>query len=146
LGLGEAIGGEKIFRGHVEDLSLLEAGRIDSFCRFDAEVEGIDRAENFIDWADLGLVFEVHTSVELGEAAHVCALDHELIFGLVKEGAIRDDVGGRTVIEATAVVIEGAASASAAAATAERSSLEAAASVLLEFLAHLINYNSTVAT
>lgn len=107
LGLGEAIGGEQVFGSHVEDLSLLEAGRIDAFSWLDAEVEGIEGAEDLINGADFGLVFEVDAAVELGEATHIGALDHELVLGFVEECAIGDDVRGRALIETTPVVIEG---------------------------------------
>jgi hypothetical protein len=118
LGPGEAVGREQVLGCHVEDLSLLEAGRVHALRRLDAEVEGVEGAEDLVDGADLGLVLEVDAAVELGEATHVGALDHELVLGLVQEGAVRDDVGGRTLVE-TPVVIEGSAATPTASAAAE---------------------------
>lgn len=44
LGLGESIGGEKVFRVHVKNLSFFEIFSIHSFDRFYTKIEGIERS------------------------------------------------------------------------------------------------------
>ncbi len=90
--LSEAISGEQVLRAHIEDESFFEAGGVDSFCGFDAEVECVDWAEDFVDQSNLGLVLQVDSPVEFGEAGHISALDNEVILGFVQKCAIGDHI------------------------------------------------------
>jgi hypothetical protein len=100
-------------------LSLLEAAGVDSLCGLDAEVEGVEGTEDLINCADFGFVLEIDAPVELGEAAHVGALHHELVFGLVEVDAVGDDVGRWALVESAVVPETSPASAAAASSPSE---------------------------
>lgn len=74
-----------------------------------------------------------------------------MVLRFVEEGAVGDDVGGRTLIEPSSVIIERPAAATATssaspapAVTEGPASLEATASGFLELLAHMVRLYSTV--
>ena len=69
----------------------------------------------------------------------------------MEEGAVGDNIGGRTLIEPSSVIIEGptpsattATTSTAATITERASSLETTASGFLELLAHMVGLYSTV--
>lgn len=122
LGPGEFVGGEEIFGVHEEDLSLLEVLGIDSINRLDAEEEGVEGAEDLVDGADLGLVLEVDSAVELGEAGHIGALEDKTVLRLVEEGGVGHDVRGRPEVHLPGTPAR-SSSAGSSAETASASSL-----------------------
>jgi hypothetical protein len=87
LGLGqELLEGKELVAANVNLVTSLEAGSMDAITRLDGEVDLVQRAENFIDLADLRLVLEENRGIEVGDFGVDGGADH-LAFGSVHKGA-----------------------------------------------------------
>lgn len=99
LGFGdEALKGQQFVAGQVKLVAGLEASGLDALGGFDGKVDLVDGAENLVDLANIGLVFEKDKGVKLGDLAGVDALADHFAFAGVDKGAHLDDRGRRAHI------------------------------------------------
>lgn len=86
LGLGqELLEREELVAANVDLVASLKAGGVDAVAGLDGEVDLVQRAEDLVDLADLGLVLEEYRGVEVGDLGVDGLADH-LTLGGVHEG------------------------------------------------------------